>query len=110
MIHMLHPLHLLYGDDAMTLTKLKRRSLRVQLPQTTGERELSLDLTKGTWLHAVGNLDHYITETKAWCNPKVVLRRFEPRDLVLQRALENYATNGKDPTWSSSPTGLAPTV
>ena len=66
---MLHPLRLLYGDEAMTLTELKRRSLWVQLPQTTGERELSLE---GKWLHAVRNLEDYIAETKAWYNPKVV--------------------------------------
>ena len=42
------PFRLLYGDKAMTPTKIKGCSLRVQLPQTTGERDLSLDLTEVT--------------------------------------------------------------
>ena len=47
------PFHLLHGDEAMTPTEVKGCSLRVQLPQTYGERELSLDLTEGTRLHAI---------------------------------------------------------
>ena len=65
------PFCLLYGDEAMNPTEVKGYSLRVQLPQTDGERELSLDLTEGMRLHAIQNLNHYIKKTKAWYDPRV---------------------------------------
>ena len=81
------PFCLLYGDEAMTPTEVKGCSLRVQFPQTDRERKLSLDLTKGTWLHAIQNLDHYIKKTKAGYDPRVAPRNFKPDELVLRRAL-----------------------
>lgn len=72
------PFHLLFGNEAMTPTEIKGRSLRVQQPETIGERELSLDLVEGTRLHAVWNLDCYIAKTKAWYNPKILRSHCEP--------------------------------
>ena len=71
----------------MTPIEVKACSLRVQLPQTDGERELSLDLTEGTRLHTIQNLDHYIKKAKAWYDPRVALRNFKRGELVLRHAL-----------------------
>ncbi|XP_062234265.1 uncharacterized protein LOC133931406 [Phragmites australis] len=60
------PFRLLFSDEAMNLAKIKGCSLWVHLLETIGEREVSLDLAKGTRLHAIQNLDRYIAKTKAW--------------------------------------------
>ncbi|KAG8095657.1 hypothetical protein GUJ93_ZPchr0013g36125 [Zizania palustris] len=77
------PFTLLFGDEAMTPTKLKGGSLRSTELEIEEEIQASLDLTEETRLRAVANLSKYHQQTKAWFDPKVKINELRPGHLVL---------------------------
>jgi hypothetical protein len=75
---------LMYGAEAMMLEEIKHQSLQptadsTPYPSKAEDKDfLELDRFK-----AVTNLEKYQEETRAWRDPKVKLKQFEVRNLVL---------------------------
>jgi hypothetical protein len=78
------PFRLMYGTEAMLPQEIKHRSLRVvaeSIPCPSEAEEKNL--LESDRLKAVTNLKKYQEETRAWRDPKVKLKQFEVRNLVL---------------------------
>jgi hypothetical protein len=70
----------------MLSEEVKHRSLRAAAGSTTCLNEAEeKDLLESDRLKAVTNLEKYQDETRAWRDPKVKLKEFEARNLVLLR-------------------------
>jgi hypothetical protein len=78
------PFWLMYGAEAMLPEEIKHQSLRATADSTPYPSEAEdKDLLESDRLKAVTNLEKYHEETRAWRDPKVKLKQFEVKNLVL---------------------------
>jgi hypothetical protein len=74
----------MYRAEAMLPEEIKHRSLQATAENTVCPSEAEeKDLLKLDRLKAVSNLQKYQQEIRAWRDPKVKLKQFEVRNLVL---------------------------
>jgi hypothetical protein len=89
------PFNLLFGDEAITPEEAKAGSIRtVASVEDEANYSVAKDITEGTRLQAVENINKYQAETIKWCDRKVWLENIKPGHLVLRR-VANPDTVGK---------------
>jgi hypothetical protein len=77
----------MYRAEAMLPEEIKHQSLRVTAESTTCPNEAEKkDLLKSDRLKMVTNLEKISEKTRVWRDPKVKLKQFKVRNLVLLRS------------------------
>nr|AAX95295.1 Reverse transcriptase (RNA-dependent DNA polymerase), putative [Oryza sativa Japonica Group]ABA92634.2 retrotransposon protein, putative, Ty3-gypsy subclass [Oryza sativa Japonica Group] len=96
---MFSPFILLYGDEAMTPTKLWANSPRVTFSGGEEGRELSLELLEGVRVEALEHMRKYATVTSATYNKKVRPTELLPGHLVLRKKVNPIAVGKLESNW-----------
>jgi hypothetical protein len=95
------PFQLMYKVEVMLPEEIKHQSLRAAAESTTCPNEAEeKDLLESDRLKAITNLERYQEETRAWRDPKVKLKEFETKNLVLLRSPRTENTCKFEAKWT----------
>jgi hypothetical protein len=91
---------LMYGAKAMLPEEIKHQSLRAAADSTPCPSDAEdKDLLESDRLKAVTNLEKYQEETRAWRDPKVRLKQFKVKNMVLLRSPRTENTGKFEAKW-----------